>query len=167
MGRRDQGDSRGFLPSPARLDVRGACPGPQGTTLDVVNVRQLTAAFRLAHEAKPNCIGYWSERAGLSQQLPFERLGFKYSNGLLTPKDYASHFKNILHHRLLLRSIKPSNGSSRCRCCHRYIEDTRHLAACKVLRKVWLYFNRLVAATHRQMKLTPELVLHGIATDNS
>jgi len=123
----------------------------------------------LAHEllqSSRTAVGYWIERA-FSQRLPFERMGFKYSNGLLTPKDYASHFKNILHHRLLLRSVKPSNGTSRCRCCHRYTEDTRHLAACKVLRQVWLHFNRLVAATHRQMKLTPELVFHGIATDNS
>ena len=37
-----------------------------------------------------------------------------------------------------------------------------HLATCSVLRKVWLRFNRMVAATHRPSKLTPRLIFHAV-----
>ena len=36
-----------------------------------------------------------------------------------------------------------------------------------MLRQVWRQFSRLVAASHRQMPLSPELVLHGIEPEGS
>ena len=99
-----------------------------------------TAAFRLAIEAELNCRKYWDAL----HDMPWKALATKYSNGFLTPKDYMSHFKNILHHGICLRSVRPHKGSSRCRCCGKYLENTSHLAECTVLRKVWLKFSRLV-----------------------
>ena len=128
-----------------------------GVTLDRMTVKQLTAAFRLEYEGQPNCIEYWA-KAGLP--LPLDRVGHRYSSGLLTPKDYSSHFKNITHHRILLRSVRPHNGSALCRCCRRHTENTMHLASCKKIREVWLTFNRLVAASHRQTPLTHALIFH-------
>lgn len=139
-------------------------PHPEGWTfaelltpipLDQLQVRHLTAAFRSFIEAPPNCIGYWEGKLGA---LPWRALARKYSNGLLTPKDYMSHFKNILHHRILLRSVKPFEGSSRCRCCRRGTENTNHLASCPVLNKIWAKFSNLVNSTHKQTKLTPALI---------
>jgi len=141
-------------------------PHPKGWTfselrtplpLDRIEVRHLTAAFRLSIEAPPNCLLYWEHL-----DLPWKALACKYSNGLLTPKDYYSHFKNILHHRILLRSVKPHKGSSRCRCCGRGLENTAHLVTCQVLRRIWSRFNKLVQLTHRPSKLTPRLIFHAV-----
>ena len=42
-----------------------------------------------------------------------------------------------------------------------------HLASCKKLREVWLTFNRLVAASHRQTPLTHALIFHAQEPDGS
>ena len=76
-----------------------------------------------------------------------------------------SHFKNILHHRILLNSVKPHKGSSRCRCCHAHLENTDHLVTCRVIRRIWIKFNRLVAATHRTSRISPALVFHAVDSE--
>jgi hypothetical protein len=128
------------------------------TPLDKLETKHLTAAFRLAIEAEPNCRKYWDAL----YEMPWKALATKYSNGFLTPKDYMSHFKNILHHGICLRSVRPHEGKSSCRCCGKYIENTNHLAECSVLRKVWLRFSRLASATHGRTPLTHALIFHAL-----
>ena len=60
--------------------------------------------------------------------------GERYNTRLLTPRDWASHFKNILHRALMVRST--TTGES-CRCCNFARENIQHFATCEVASKLW------------------------------
>ena len=55
-------------------------------------------------------------------------IGERYNTRLLTPRDWGSHFKNVLHRALLVRSI--SSGEP-CRCCGYAYENLQHFAKCE------------------------------------
>ena len=62
-----------------------------------------------------------------------------FQGGLLTPKDYSSYFKNVLHRALLTRNRKPADdGSKACRCCLAADESLSHLPDCPSLLPDWL-----------------------------
>ena len=91
------------LPCPGddRPDLLGlACSddGEAAGTLETLTVRQLTGIFRnqAVPSVQPTCVKSWQARVG---DVNFPLLATRYTTGLLTPKDYAPHFKNILHRR--------------------------------------------------------------------
>ena len=99
--------------------------------------------------------------------IPWESIGRLFKGGLLTPKDYASYFKNILHAGLLLRSKQAFNGSTMCRCCGAKEERFKHLASCGVLIPVWVRFRDLIRASPESLGLAKEplharLILLGV-----
>ena len=60
----------------------------------------LTAVYRRKIEKEPTCKQAWEKRLGGA--IPWNVVGAYFKGGLLTPKDYASYFKNILHRALLV-----------------------------------------------------------------
>ena len=135
-------------PHPSGWTVEGACGSP---SLDTLSVRVLTAVFRRKVERQPTCMIAW--RLRIPTRIPWRELGLAFQGGLLTPRDYASYYKNILHRALFLR-VKQSGGDRMCRCCGLREEHFAHLPVCHVLRRgVWL---RLVALA----KAAPES--HGL-----
>ena len=79
-------------PHPKGWTIAGASGCP---TLDTLTVRVLTAVFRGKKEKPPTCIASWSAR--VPGRIPWHELGQMFQGGLLTPKDYSSYFKNVLH----------------------------------------------------------------------
>ena len=143
-------------PHPQGWTVEGAWDAP---SLDKLNVRTLTAVFRRKIDGEPTCKAAWSRR--LSGGLPWSAIGSLYQGGLLTPKDYSSHFKNILHRALLVRSRMPAaDGSQKCRCCGGPTEHFVHLAGCPALVKYWVRLCKLAG-----LRASPKLVLLGAVSD--
>ena len=141
------------FPHPQGWTVVGADGSP---TLDKLTVNVLTAVHRRKAEKEPSCKQAWEQRLGGA--IPWGVVGSFFQGGLLTPKDYSSYFKNILHRALLVRTRKPAeDGSKRCRCCGAADEHIAHLADCPVLREVWNKLETLASLKH-----TPRLVLLGL-----
>ena len=85
-----------------------------------------------------------------------------FQGGLLTPKDYSSYFKNVLHRALLTRNRKPADdGSKACRCCLAADESLSHLPDCPSLLPDWLRLLKLIDEPH-----SSKAVLLGVGTDD-
>ena len=140
-------------PHPNGWTIAGADGSP---TLDRLTVNVLTAVYRRKIEKEPTCKQAWEKRLGGA--IPWNVVGAYFKGGLLTPKDYASYFKNILHRALLVRTRKPADdGSRKCRCCGAADEHFVHLADCPVLREVWKKLEDIANLKH-----APRLVLLGL-----
>ena len=70
-----------------------------------------------------SCIEAWASRIG---ELPRD-VGERYNNRLLTPRDWTSHFKNVLHRAMLTRSVTTQDP---CRCCGYARENLQHFTVC-------------------------------------
>ena len=115
--------------------------------------------FRRQGEKPPSCIEAWTSRLGGA--IPWQELGQSFQGGLLTPKDYCSYFKNVLHRALLTRNRKPADdGDTKCRCCHAAVESLSHLPGCPSLLPCW---NRLLSLVNEPH--SSRAVLLGISKD--
>ena len=94
----------------------------------------------------------WTARLGC--RIPWQEIGQGFQGGLLTPKDYCSYFKNILHRALLTRNRKPSDdGDTKCRCCHAVDESLSHLPDCPSLLPLWNRLLSLVDEPHSNIAI--------------
>jgi hypothetical protein len=106
-------------------------------------VRQLTAALTFACTTPPTCKTSWEER--LDHRILWDRVALITTSALVTPRDFASYMKNIVHRCFLVRHIDANAPSSLCRCCKRTEERTLHLfARCEHTSKVWVRFLSLL-----------------------
>ena len=135
--------------------------GADKGTLETFTVRQLTAIFRdlTLPPSPPTCVRAWQERLG---EIDFHLLVSNYVTGLLTPNDYAPHFKNILHRRTFVRHINPKASTHSCRCCRRDIETTSHLGVCPRINEV---LNHIWQVTETKVTRSPELNLFAISSE--
>ena len=105
--------------------------GTATETMDKLTVRALTAAISAIKRVEPSCIGAWQQRIG---QLPHD-IGARYNNSLLTPKDWHSHFKNVLHRAMVVKGNDPNDKA--CRACKHEYENLQHFATCEVVGKIF------------------------------
>ena len=117
-GKLPVGMAESFFPHPNEWRFEGC-----DTPLDRFDTRTLTAFFTSLNSVPPSCLKAWEER-GIS--IP-EDYGKRYNQRLLTPKDWASHFKNVLHRALVTRSITTQEP---CRCCKFARENLQHFPSC-------------------------------------
>jgi hypothetical protein len=123
------GIAESTFPHPTGWTIPGTdCP------LDKLSVKKLTHAFTLPHHTDPTCKTAWEKRLGPIDWLTVGRM---YSGRLLSPKDYMTHFKLILHRTLLTRAHNNKVPSFLCRCCANFTENIIHLARCAQLRPIW------------------------------
>ena len=99
------GIAESFFPHPNEWRIEGL-----DVDLDKIDVRIYTRFLAQRARVEPSCLSAWAERI---DALPND-IGERYNTRLLTPRDWGSHFKNVLHRALLVRSI--SSGEP-CRCC--------------------------------------------------
>ena len=85
--------------------------------------------------AAPTCIAVWEGKFGSG--INWRRIGQRYRQRLLTPKDFMTHYKLIIHRGLLTRHINQNASTSICRLCNRDIERIDHLACCPRLTPLW------------------------------
>ena len=92
-------------------------------------VKHLTYAFSAPHRDLPTCMQAWPKR--LQVNVNWQVVGRLYRVRLLTPRDFMSHYKNILHRALLTRTkINSPLASHKCRLCNRGKENFPHLITC-------------------------------------
>ena len=155
-------------PHPKGWTIEGAS---EGITIDMASIRILTAVYRrqAIGTVTPTCMVSWPKvlRGNVDGILPFYAIADVLRNALLTPKDYHSWFKNILHRRLRVRSHAPHEGSTKCRCCGVAEEHIVHLASCRTLRPLFERFAALASKVGVNLLLTPELILLGVRDDHS
>ena len=113
--------------------------------LDQTTVKDLTKALNKQTQIEPTCWKAWESRIG---KLP-TNVGERYNLRLLTPRDWVSHFKNVLHRAMLTRAKQ--GGDGQCRCCARARESLQHFTQCSFVGEVFLAFRNLT-----KVKVTDE-----------
>ena len=130
-------------------------PHPQGwqvktldtpIQLDHLTVSKLTAIFRRELETEPSCLRAWTTRLSLPD-IPWDAIAMRISSPLTTNKDTHSWFKNILHRRMAVRSIRPHESSTKCRLCDSAIETILHFAGCPCLQSTFYTLVELTNST--------------------
>ena len=119
------GIAESFFPHPGDWRLGG-----QDLPLDQASVRSMTKMFASFSHVPPSCLEAWRSRIG---ELPPD-VGHRYNTRLLTPRDWASHFKNVLHRTLLVRSITTEDP---CRCCNHARENLQHFPSCDVAGEIF------------------------------
>ena len=120
-----------FFPHPRAWTIAGT-----NCDLAHLTVRKLTQAFMHGFQPKPSCKLAWEKRLG--SDIPWQLVGARYRQRMLTPRDFMTHFKLILHRGLFTRHIRRDNTSSLCRLCGRHTETIQHLVHCTKLEGAWL-----------------------------
>ena len=105
-------------------------------------VKHLTYAFSAPHRDLPTCMQAWPKR--LQVNVNWQVVGRLYRVRLLTPRDFMSHYKNILHRALLTRTkINSPLASHKCRLCNRGKENFPHLITCTKISPLWDRYTKL------------------------
>ena len=99
--------------------------------LDEITVKDLTKEFTRKGIKEPSCIEAWRKRLG---ELNWRGIGLRYTVGIITPKDFGSHFKLILHRSMFTNKHNPDAQTTKCRLCGLYEESIKHLGECWELR---------------------------------
>jgi hypothetical protein len=106
----------------------------------------------------------WEGRLG---RINWDLVGIKYKELLLTPRDFMTHFKLILHRALFTRHINPTHkqaNTTHCRLCEVETETIEHLATCPSLHHIWRSFSRLANINTSSSQEEARLNLLGIHT---
>ena len=147
------------FPHPTAWTVRDA-----NCTLENTTVKKLTLAFRLLNRAEPTCKKAWTKLLG---PINWQFVSAKYRSNLLTPRDYMTHYKLILHRGLLTRSINGNTPKFLCRLCGNAEEKIRHLSRCCKLKPIWDRFLKLCALDNLTPIQRDRLILLGIPPGTS
>ena len=128
------GMAEAFFPHPGEWRFEGL-----DVPLDGVTVRIMTRHLAAKMSVPPSCLRAWEGRIG---ELPSE-IGERYNTRLLTPRDWASHYKNVLHRSLLVRSI---TTDAPCRCCGFARENLQHFAECEAASRLFKFLKTISAS---------------------
>ena len=108
--------------------------------LDKIQVKELTAAFTRKLTTQPSCIQAWLKRF---PTLDMRSISERYSVGIITPKDFGSHYKLILHRAFFTNKINPDASSPNCRLCGLVPESITHFGECPCLKPAFEIFRKL------------------------
>ena len=109
--------------------------------LDKITTRDLTREFTDKITKAPSCVKKWLEviesvGEGVNA-INFRTLMERYKVGLITPKDFGSHFKLILHRAMLTNPHNPEAETSSCRLCGLTRESIWHWGECEGLKPIF------------------------------
>ena len=102
--------------------------------MDKVSVRDLTKEFTRQFIKEPTCKKAWEKRLG---ELNWVGIGRRYTVGIMTPKDFGSHFKLILHRAMFCNKHNPNATSPNCRLCGLHPESVHHFGTCITLKPIF------------------------------
>jgi hypothetical protein len=131
--------------------------------LDKITVKKLTLSLTLPKQVLPTCMATWERRLG---DIDWRLVGNKYHEKLITPKDFMSHFKLILHNALLLRhkdASRKATGAILCRLCGGAEERCMHFPRCRRLTPIWNRFIKLTNITIHDDNARDRLILLGLS----
>ena len=141
---------------------KGWCFNHNSIPLDALTVKTLTTLFTSLTKVDPSFIDAWEKRLGKINWLV---VATKYYSKVLTPRDWATHFKLILHRAFFTRVLNRDAPNPRCRCCHKVPETILHLGICTGIAKVWKYYDPLTHTPPRHR--TPIYRLFGLVDGSS
>ena len=133
-------------------------------SLDETTVKKLTFAFRHLMSATPSSLTKWESILG---NINWNLVGLKYRTRLLTPRDYMTHFKLILHRALLTRTINSKSSTKLCRLCNKEPERITHLPNCSKLKPIWNTLTKLFGYTTLTGQDWDRLILLGLTPDDT
>jgi hypothetical protein len=113
--------------------------GNSDKDLDKLTVKDLTREFAERMRAEPTCVSAWEKRIGA---LP-KSIGTWYNSRLLSPKDWMSHFKNVLHRAMFTNGTSVDEELRGCRMCSLEHENLQHFVHCQHLQPTWDAFATL------------------------
>lgn len=99
--------------------------------LDGIGVRDMTRAFARRVAKQPNCKRKWE---GILGEVNWQGVGKRFKMGLVTPTDYGTHYKCIVHRQMRLRR---GDDGDRCRMCGEEKETIDHMGECEQMRDVF------------------------------
>ena len=103
--------------------------------LDEVTVKDLTRSLTRKICKPPSCIANWSKKL---PEVSVVNASRRYSTGILSPKDFGSHYKLIMHRALFTNPHNPDAPSELCRLCGGVRETIQHFGQCVTLRPAFL-----------------------------
>jgi hypothetical protein len=117
--------------------------------LDQLTVRDLTHLLSARKRRFPSALEAWHKRLNLRDH-EWAEIATRYTTTFLTPRDFHTHFKHIVHRALVTRErgINPACGSM-CRLCGRHREISTHVGECGVIRKIFTRINKLECLQER------------------
>ena len=102
-------------------------------------MKDLTRCFTEKHTKPPNCIAKWDH---LVPGIDWRTLLARYTTGLITPKDFGSHYKLIFHRAFLTNPHNPRATTHLCRACGAERETILHLGKCPTLKPVFEFMRK-------------------------
>ena len=126
------GISESFFPHPERWRLEGI-----DKPLDLITVKDLTRALTRQFSEPPTCFTSWPKRF---EHIDLRGISERYSVGIVTPVDFGSHYKLVMHNSLLTNPHNPEAISPMCRLCGRCRESLTHFGECIKIKPIfeWL-----------------------------
>ena len=109
------------------------------TATQATEAKEETLTSRTVAASEPTCKAAWESRIGA---LPHD-IGERYNTSLLTPKDWMSHYKNVLHRAMWVKGHDPIDKA--CRVCRLAQESIEHYAECEKMRPIFEAFAHLAS----------------------
>ena len=132
---------------------------PQGSTLERMTVRRLTALFRRRHVSTPSCVAKWGGLTGVDMTA----VAHRFTSPLISPRDFKNYYR-VLH-----RSVRTRNFAGgpdlMCRLCGRYHERFSHLARCRLIRRTFRFFRDLAQPIIGKTDIDDKLIYLGARGD--
>jgi len=123
------GIAESFFPCPKEWRL-----GDINKPLDKITVKDLTGALTRAIAKPPSCFKKWQ---GKFPGLDLRGVSERYSIGIVTPVDFGSHNKLIIHSGFLTNPHNPDAISPLCRLCGQTRESIEHWGECPTLEPIY------------------------------
>ena len=113
--------------------------------IDKIRVGDLTAAFTRKLVEQPTCIKTWTDKF---PDIDMRGISERYSVGIITPKDFGSHYKLILHRAFFTNPHNPNASTHNCRLCGVTRESIDHVGKCPCLKPAIELFRKFDGGTN-------------------
>jgi len=129
------GLSESTFPNPKEWQLQDT-----GVDLDHLSVKILTGALTRLRTKPPTCLTEWPKK--FEERIDLRGISLRYSVGIGVPTDFGSHYKVILHRRMLTNPHNPNATTSSCRLCGAARESIAHWGECTVLKPIFVVMRK-------------------------
>ena len=149
------GIAEAFYPHPKGWRLQGA---KEGSNLEGMTVRVLTALFRQPHEQEPTCYSTWPSKC---KGCDMHTIAARLTSPLITPRDFKSYYR-ILNRNLYTRNIS-IGPHALCRLCDKSPERFSHIGECPIILATFQPLQALAGKYVKDVPLDERLIYLGMA----